>query len=565
MKSKILTGIMLILLSTLLLTGFNAPVSASDTKLTGVISIGALLSMSGDLKTFGENEKEAAEFAVSEVNALLNASKAGWTLSLVVEDTQTKPDVCLTKVESLHSMGIDLLVGPLSSGEVRAIKAYTDSNNMLAISQASTAPDLAIANDSIFRFCPTDKTGQGPAIGRILYADGKRYIIPVERNDPWGVGLRDAAKTKFEALGGHFLTDIAYDPSTTDFSAVASTLKDQVTAALGTSGINTTNLGILDISFEEVNALMTACNAYTILKTVKWYGTDGTANSGSMLMDATVRSFALNVSYPSTIFAPTHSDVWEKVRDHCIAVLGREPESYSYVVYDIVWVYALSLMAVDKYDAEAVRAVLPTVTRNYFGASGWIELDDAGDRKAGDYEIWQITEISPGRYDWKIVGRYLQATDSVVWGPLAPSPVYVFEPVWNSKIFYVVTESNSTVSDYYLNPYEGPFIRFNVTGPPGTVGFCRVAIPKRLLWVENGNWMVLVGGNPVNATVIKEDDYYTYLYFTYNHSTKTVEITGTNVVPEFPATLILPLFLVLTLIAVAITKKIRCKVTAKTT
>jgi branched-chain amino acid transport system substrate-binding protein len=387
--------------------------------LSGTVQLGGILSMSGDLKTYGENEKEAAEFAISEVNALLKDAGAGWTLSLVVEDTQTKPDVCLTKVESLHARGIDLLIGPLSSAEVRAIKAYTDANNMLAISQSSTAPDLAIANDSIFRFCPTDKAGQGPAVGRVLYADGKRYIIPVERNDAWGVGLRDASKTKFVALGGHALSDIAYDPATTDFSTVASTLNTAVTTALATPGINTTNLAILDISFEEVNALMTACNAYPILKTVKWYGTDGTATSGGMLTDATVLHFAMNVSYPCTIFAPTHSAVWEKVRAHNLAVLGREPESYSYAVYDIVWAYALSLLTVGKYDAKAVAKVLPTVTEKMWGASGWIQLDENGDRMAGDYDIWQIAlmNVTTGKYDWKLVGKYLYSTDTVEWYP----------------------------------------------------------------------------------------------------------------------------------------------------
>jgi len=270
----------------------------------------------------------------------------------------------------------------LSSGEVRSIKTYLDSNKILAISQSSTAPDLAIPDDYIFRFCPTDKAGQGPAIGRILYDDGKRYIIPVARNDAWGIGLRDAAQTKFESLGGTFLPGIAYTPGP-DYSAEASDLNDKVTAALATPGINTTNLGILHISFEEVNTFMTAANDYPVLKTIKWYGSDATATSGTMLDDATVRNSALNVSYPSTIFAPAHSDKWEMVRQHGKAVLGREPESYSYAVYDIVWAYALSLLVTDQYNATAIKNVLPDVTQAYSGASGKIQLDVNGDRMAG--------------------------------------------------------------------------------------------------------------------------------------------------------------------------------------
>jgi len=130
------------------------------------------MSLTGDLASFGENEMAAAEFAAAEVNALLEDLDAGWTLKLVAEDTQTDPDIALEKLESLAARGIKLIIGPLSSGEVRAIKGFADSNKILVTSQSSTAPDLAIADDYIFRFCPTDKLGQGPALARLIYDEG---------------------------------------------------------------------------------------------------------------------------------------------------------------------------------------------------------------------------------------------------------------------------------------------------------------------------------------------------------------------------------------------------------
>jgi len=131
-----------------------------------------------------------------------------------------------------------------------------------------------------------------------------------------------------------------------------------------------------------------------------------------------VVDFIMSVGYPCTIFGvrPYATGKWVLVRDHGLDVLGREPESYSYGVYDIVWAYALSLLIVDEYNAEAVREVLPTVVAAYSGASGTIELDENGDRKAGDYDIWQIMEVSPGVYDWVTpVGIYVLAEDSVTW------------------------------------------------------------------------------------------------------------------------------------------------------
>jgi len=383
------------------------------TTLTGEIPLGGLFSLTGDLATYGENEYTAALLAAEHVNAFLRANGAGWTIKIVAEDTQTKPTLALEKVESFAARGIKLIIGPLSSGEVRAIKGYCDANKILAISQSSTAPDLAIAGDYIYRFCPTDKAGQGPAIGRILYEDGKRYVIPITRNDPWGVGLEEASAKRFEELGGTVLEGVRYAPEVTEFSAEAKDLADKVSSAVDAYGAE--KVCVLDISFGEVVPLFIACSEYDVLSTVKWYGSDGTCSEAAMIKDPVVLDLTLKVGYPSTIFAPTESAKWEIVRQNGVKVLGREPESYSYAIYDIVWVYSLSLLKADKYDAEAVREVLPQVTASFFGASGWIELDESGDRKAGDYVIWQIVEVSPGTNDWKIVGKYILATDSVEW------------------------------------------------------------------------------------------------------------------------------------------------------
>jgi len=54
---------------------------------------------------------------------------------------------------------------------------------------------------------------------------------------------------------------------------------------------------------------------------------------------------------------------------------------------------------------------------------------------------------------------------------------------WNEATYYVETVSNSTVSDFYFS-VDNRLISFDVAGLNDTIGFCRVAIPKRLLWCE---------------------------------------------------------------------------------
>ncbi|MCS7132466.1 MAG: ABC transporter substrate-binding protein, partial [Aigarchaeota archaeon] len=86
--------------------------------LSGEVPIGALLPLSGPLGQFGENDKVAVEMAVAEVNSFLERIGAGWRLRLYVEDTETKPEVALEKLMSLHARGVKFVIGPMASGEV---------------------------------------------------------------------------------------------------------------------------------------------------------------------------------------------------------------------------------------------------------------------------------------------------------------------------------------------------------------------------------------------------------------------------------------------------------------
>jgi parallel beta-helix repeat protein len=129
---------------------------------------------------------------------------------------------------------------------------------------------------------------------------------------------------------------------------------------------------------------------------------------------------------------------------------------------------------------------------------------------------------------------------------------------WNDTTYYVDIVSNSTLSHFYFNPDEGAFVAFwvNDENETETRGFCRVAIPISLLWVEDG-WTVLYGSYPLSCETIAAENY-TYLYFTYpvySSGWTTVSIYGTHAIPEFPSFPIMPLFTIATFLAVIVYKR----------
>lgn len=130
------------------------------------------------------------------------------------------------------------------------------------------------------------------------------------------------------------------------------------------------------------------------------------------------------------------------------------------------------------------------------------------------------------------------------------APINIFDiSTWDGEAYYVNVVSNSTVSNFKLGIAQ-KMISFNVTGYEFASGFCRIAIPIVVihnLW--DRNYAVLLNSEPWpfrNWT----DDTNTYIYINYTHSDHRVII-----IPEFPSFLILPLFMIATVLAVIVYKR----------
>jgi parallel beta-helix repeat protein len=122
---------------------------------------------------------------------------------------------------------------------------------------------------------------------------------------------------------------------------------------------------------------------------------------------------------------------------------------------------------------------------------------------------------------------------------------------WGGVSFNVDIVSNSTITNFSFSP-DDKALYFDVEGENDTKGFCRVAIPTGLMWCDNINeWTLTVGGTLTEADMIIEQGNYTYIYFTYSHSTTTIKIKSTYAVPEFPQPFTMSLLIVAALLATA--------------
>lgn len=177
-------------------------------------------------------------------------------------------------------------------------------------------------------------------------------------------------------------------------------------------------------------------------------------------------------------------------------------------------------------------------------------------RSPTNVNVWDDAHPSGGNY-WSGYTRVDLDYDGIGDSPHTLSPLPTQEQSDNYPLMgmfssfkatsdhYIETVCNSTISDFQFN---GTVIRFNVTGEDGTTGFCRTCIPSALM---NDTYRVFVNGTEVPHSLLPCSNItYSYLYFTYPHSTQEILI-----VPEVSSFLILPLFMLATLLAAVLYKR----------
>lgn len=133
---------------------------------------------------------------------------------------------------------------------------------------------------------------------------------------------------------------------------------------------------------------------------------------------------------------------------------------------------------------------------------------------------------------------------------------YEFDFSYGYGYYIVVVSTNSTFEDLSIDQNQ---ISFLVTGPTGTIGVAKIIIPEDL---TGSNFTIYL-----NDLMLLENSDYTKTYngthtiidITYSHSTHLLEITGTNIIPEFPSWVILPLLFAASLAAIIYRKRLHRK------
>jgi len=301
----------------------------------------ALLSLTGEWSSLGINSRAALEIAKADIEKYLTSINSKARIDLRIEDTKLDPQTALDKLKLLNLAGYKIVIGPQSSAEILGIKKYADENNMLIISQSSTASDLSVAGDNIFRLCPDD-LGEAKAITSLILDDNIKYLIPVYRLDIGNEGLYKSLNDVATKEKLFVSEPITYTDDSENFDNILDKLKIKLNEAL--SKFPNTQIGVYLAAFDENMEIFREAYKFPELEKVKWYGSDGAALSKVLISNSVASDFAISVDYPCPIFGLENnaSEKWMPVKKAIFESTRMEADAFALATYDALWIVYLS-------------------------------------------------------------------------------------------------------------------------------------------------------------------------------------------------------------------------------
>jgi len=361
----------------------------------GVVTVGTVLPETGSLASLGPPEFAGAELAVQEIN------EAGGVLDGDVEllngdSGDTTTDIANQTVDQHLANGADVIVGAASSGVSMTFIDKVTGAGVVHFSPANTSPDFTDYPDNglYFRTAPSDVL-QGRVMGELVLDDGAATVGLMALQDPYGEGLLNAVSETVQESGGEVTDEIIYDPQAQNFDAEVQQL------------VSSDPDAIVVIGFAESARIFSTLVEQGLGPDSKaLYCVDGNVDSAE-LGEVSKEIVGTRCTLPG---APAEGDF----RDRLVEAAGGSLDSFSYgpETYDAVITSALAAAVAESDSGTDIGAEIPGVTRegtkcttfeecmglieegediDYDGASGPIEMSDAGDPQVANFQIREYT------------------------------------------------------------------------------------------------------------------------------------------------------------------------------
>ena len=311
-----------------------------------------------------------------------------------------KGSEALEQVQELDAIGVRYIIG--SNCVACVAYSYIEFNDMMLVSSRSRQSGFNMVDEHMFRVCPHDGD-QAIVIARVLESRNISRVAVLRRADSWADSIFEVFSMEY---AGDVLVDVRYPGESIEFSNELA----KVEAAINETG--SIGTGLLVLSYAEAAVLFEQASEYPLVLGVPWFGADATVGLDESRHVESVEGFE-KVGLYSVAHSVEYGEKWDWLASGFLNVTGVYPETCIGYDYDAAWLYALTLLEVDSFNRSVLADTMPVVGAGYRGATGFIRLDEAGDRVNACYDVWGYV-VEDGVTVCRRVG-YFDGDGSVTW------------------------------------------------------------------------------------------------------------------------------------------------------
>ena len=368
-------------------------------------TLGVVQPFTGSLGSFGTDFGKGIELAVEQMNAQLKAAGSNVQFKIASADTKGTPDGAAKAVQTVvQTSGAQVVVGPLTTGEVLGAKQFSDDNKIVIVAPASSAPAGGIPDDYILRVMYPSDTFAAQAFIKIATARKYKNIALLQVDDPFGNGMNEIFTKGFQAAGGGEVVAIKYASEPTDLSSEVTKLSSEVTRLKATG-----STAVFCVCFlGDAQKALQVASVDKVLGTVDWLGAENLVNK-DILKDPAHAKFLAQTHFTVVTTTERQNPNTQPFKAAFKKKFSSDPGPFTNYAYDAANIAMLSILTAGN-KGENVQKILPFIAAHYIGTAVQTYLDANGDQALAYYSIQQVKQDGS---DFNEVGTFDGSTGEV--------------------------------------------------------------------------------------------------------------------------------------------------------
>ncbi|KAJ48839.1 amino acid ABC transporter substrate-binding protein [Clostridium tetanomorphum DSM 665] len=323
------------------------------------IKIGLDYELSNEVALYGQSLVTGIELAFKEINEA--GGVLGKKVEIIKADNKSDTAEAANVAAKLATRDkVVAILGPATSGSVKAAIPQATQNKVPLISASSTADDVTVdshgkVRDYIFKTCFSDSF-QGVILANFAVEDlkSKNAAILMDTTSDYSKGLSKSFKETYSKLGGKVVTEQAYQAKDKDFKAVLTNIKNAKPDLIYLPGY-----------YEEVGLIVKQARELGL--NVPILGGDG--YDSPKLAELAGKQALNKVYYTNHYSSKDTSNEVVKFKDTFKKQFNKEPDAFNALGYDLAYFVADALKRAGESNREKLKEALAS-TKGFKGITG---------------------------------------------------------------------------------------------------------------------------------------------------------------------------------------------------